>query len=599
MPQKAKFKKDNTQPSVAPMLNLTPSAKSAQSAETNNTDNELKPQKKKSNKKRRRATGDSTGNSPQNITNPNRSERKKAKTMETPNIQEGRDNTLSVEMQEMEKRITASITNHNQESMKNLIQVTMQEMLKPIQDSIDNLLVMKTNLESQEGKINRLKNENSKLSSEIHHLKCEMTEVQKKLIQLEDKSLERNLIFHGISELTPDEENDRAEKIYQAISATISRDTIEERIQLAREVELIRTRRLGKPDPSRARALSVEFSNKFDAEQIYANRFNMADGIYVDREFSYTTERDRRLLRPFLKAAKNIPGLKKKCRLEGNKLVIDSKRYTKENLHELPKTLDPMKVTTKSNDQTLGFFGELCPLSNFHRSSFLYNEVEYHSSEQMIQHMKAKLFGDKAAQTLILNAKTPLDCKKISKDIDNFNFKTWAGKAKDLCTKGLEAKFAQNPKAMQCLLETGHKSLVECTYDGLWGNGIPLHQPHCLNRQQWKRQGILGELLQDIRAKHLEIARSLLPANPWFHRGPPNAHMSPVNQSISTPDRGSNTASNNIDGIANTLNPSTSISTPQAPNYDTAGHAPLSNTSEQAPNIADDATIPSSTMETS
>ena len=141
----------------------------------------------------------------------------------------------------------------------------------------------------------------------------------------------------------------------------------------------------------------------------------MADGIYVDREFSYTTERDRRLLRPFLKAAKNIPGLKKKCRLEGNKLVIDSKRYTKENLHELPKNLDPMKVTTKSNDQTLGFFGELCPLSNFHRSSFLYNEVEYHSSEQMIQHMKAKLFGDKAAQTLILNAKTPLDCKKISK----------------------------------------------------------------------------------------------------------------------------------------------------------------------------------------
>ena len=107
MPQKAKYKKDNTQPSVALMLNLTPS--------------ELKPQKKKRNKKRRRETGDSTGNSPQNNTNPNRSERKKAKTMETPNSQEGCDNTLSVEMQEMEKRITASITNHNQESMKNLI----------------------------------------------------------------------------------------------------------------------------------------------------------------------------------------------------------------------------------------------------------------------------------------------------------------------------------------------------------------------------------------------------------------------------------------------------------------------------------------------
>ena len=409
MPKKEKYKKDKTQPSVALMLNSTPSAKSAQSAEAINIDKEPNPQKKKRNKKRRRETGDSAENSPQNSSNPNRSEKKKAKTMETSINQEGCDNTLSVEMQEMEKRITESITNHNQESMKSLIQETMKEMLRPIQDSINNLLGMKTNLESQEGKITKLKYENSKLSSEVHQLKCEMSEVQKKLTQLEDKSLERNLIFQGISEMTPDDENARAEKIYRVISATISRDTPDERLQLAREVELIRTRRLGKPDPTRTRALSVEFSNKFDAEQIYANRFSMDDGIYVDKEYSYATERDHRLLRPILKAAKNIPEFKKKCRLGGNQLVIDSKHFTKENLHQLPKNLDPMKVTTKSNDETMGFFGELCPLSNFHHSSFLYNEVEYHSSEQMKQHMKAKLFGDKTAQALILNAKTPLE----------------------------------------------------------------------------------------------------------------------------------------------------------------------------------------------
>ena len=184
-----------------------------------------------------------------------------------------------------------------------------------------------------------------------------------------------------------------------------------------------------------------------------------------------------------------------------------------------------MKVATKSTYQALGYFGELCPLSIFHRSPFLFNEVDYHSSEQMIQHMKAKLFGDKTAQKLILNAKTPLECKQISKDINNFNFKTWGNKAKDMCKKGLEAKFMQNPKAMQALLETGHKKLVKCTHDSLWGNGIPLHQPNCLNQQLWKRQGILGEILQEIWETHLELARSLLPAtNPWFQRGPPNLH---------------------------------------------------------------------------
>ena len=40
-----------------------------------------------------------------------------------------------------------------------------------------------------------------------------------------------------------------------------------------------------------------------------------------------------------------------------------------------------MKVATKTTEDSIGFFGELCPLSNFHRSPFLYNEVNYHSSE--------------------------------------------------------------------------------------------------------------------------------------------------------------------------------------------------------------------------
>ena len=160
-----------------------------------------------------------------------------------------------------------------------------------------------------------------------------------------------------------------------------------------------------------------------------------------------------------------------------------------------------MKVAMKTTEDSIGFFGELCPLSNFHRSPFLYNEVNYHSSEQMIQHMKAKVFGDKVAQKLILSAKTPLECKHLSKDISNFSFKTGAKKAKEVCKNGLEAKFMQNPRVMQALLETGHKKLVECTYDTLWGNGIPLHQPTSLNQHLWKNQGILGELLQEIHQK--------------------------------------------------------------------------------------------------
>ena len=116
------------------------------------------------------------------------------------------------------------------------------------------------------------------------------------------------------------------------------------------------------------------------------------------------------------------------------------------------KKLDPMKVATKSTEDAIGFFGELCPLSNFYCSPFLFNEVNYHSSEQLIQYMKVKLFGDKAAQKLILSAKSQLECKQSKRYVD-------------MCKKGLEAKFMQNPRAVQALLETGQKKLAECTYD--------------------------------------------------------------------------------------------------------------------------------------
>ena len=86
----------------------------------------------------------------------------------------------------------------------------------------------------------------------------------------------------------------------------------------------------------------------------------------------------------------------------------------------------------------------------------------------------------------------------------------------------MEAKFAQNPRVMQALLETGNKELVECAKDTLWGTGVPLNEPNCLNEKYWKGQGILGEILHEIRHKHLQIAQSILPAiNQWHTQGPP------------------------------------------------------------------------------
>ncbi len=83
----------------------------------------------------------------------------------------------------------------------------------------------------------------------------------------------------------------------------------------------------------------------------------------------------------------------KKVQLVGDKLTIDSKLFTVNNLGELSPDLSPEKLATKTvNDHT--FFSAASTLSNFHTSKFKVEGVDYSHGEMFIQTSKAKLFND-------------------------------------------------------------------------------------------------------------------------------------------------------------------------------------------------------------
>ena len=462
MPKGDKFKKQNNQPSIANIFTGKKSANSSASLKSQNKDpgtqsstplatvqlsdlayptednSNFIPVNKNRRKKRRRETGDSTEkSSPNELSSRNNSKKRSkiGKAMENETTEQNISTTLCMEVTDPETGPNDNPQNNNlseemkmmenrlYKSLKTLLKDTINTSLKLIKESIDKLQATQTTMETHERQILKLQRDNAILTEEVMYLKSEVNEFQAKINKLEDKSLENNLIFHGLEEQSSDDIDSRNEKIYAAISNTINRDTPEERLQVAREVEIVRTWRLGKAEPNRTRPLSVEFSSKYDAIQIFKNSFSIENNIYVDREFCYETEKDRRLLRPILKAAKGLKEYNRKCRLDGNQLVLDGKRYTKETLNQLPKNLEIMKITTKSDEHHVGFFGELCPLSNFHPSPFLLHGIDYHSTEQLIQHQKAKLCGDKQAERSILSAKTPLECKKLSREITNFSYK--------------------------------------------------------------------------------------------------------------------------------------------------------------------------------
>ena len=265
-------------------------------------------------------------------------------------------------------------------------------------------------------------------------------------------------------------------------------------------------KRLGRYNKDRSRPLSVEFVSREDVNFILSKKSNLRTGVYVDREYPIEVEKKRTLLRPILTAAKKQKKFQKKCKMENDLLVIKGKRYGinkrpgVKDISKLPKSLHPTKISSRSNEDVYGFFGELNPLSNFHHAPFTHHNFTYHCSEQFIQKQKAEMFKDKAAVKRIEQAPNGLACKLQGSKVSNFKKSQWDKKAKELCKPGIRQKFLENRNALTTLLNvTKNKTIVKCTKDTVWGCGVALQDENCLIKTEWTKQGIMGEILEEIR----------------------------------------------------------------------------------------------------
>ena len=186
--------------------------------------------------------------------------------------------------------------------------------------------------------------------------------------------------------------------------------------------------------------------------------------------------------------------------MEDDRLILKGRPYTVNTLTQLPEELNVFSVTSKEDDNCVGFFGEIIPLSNFFPAPFQLDGTRYISSEQFIQSTKAKFFGDMDTYNQLLCASTSHECKELSRQIRNVNDEKWSECAGELCFPGIRAKFYQNSYCMDTLImKTSTKRIVECTSDKLWGNGFPLHDLNCLDPSQ--PQGIMGQMLESIRSE--------------------------------------------------------------------------------------------------
>ena len=383
--------------------------------------------------------------------------------------------------------------------LKSIIENSIKESIQTMSAAINNTISTNPVIQLNTGNIHALKEENTRLNKELQYLAAEQAKLKVQMTQLETRNLEYTLIMRGIREEPKETEDICCDKIYRELANTIAGSDPEERYTTAKTLTIRKCRRLGKFKHDRIRPVSIEFVHKEDRTYVLENRSYLSEGIFADKEYPVEIEHVRRSLLPILRTAKRMERYKDQSRMNYDKVVIQGKDYTLNNLHELPEDINCFKATSKSDDETVGFFGEANPLSNFHPAKFTHEGQTYISSEQFIQATKAAYFGDLDTHMKIMGCKTSFDCKQISWSIKNVDSKHWDAVAMSLCEPGIREKFVQNPILMDTLIRrTENKMIMECTKDRLSGTRTALSEESCLNRDRWITQGILGRILERI-----------------------------------------------------------------------------------------------------
>ena len=209
----------------------------------------------------------------------------------------------------------------------------------------------------------------------------------------------------------------------------------------------------------------------------------------------------RKILSPILYKAKADFG-DGRARIRGNKLIVNDRVYSVNDLESLPQQLRPSNVFTRSKDNSVAFYTKMSPFSNHFQSNFRIEGIEFNCCEQFYMYSKALHFNDKQQADNILKATDPVIQKRLGSKIARFKKDVWNKRSQSVMETGLFAKFKKNPSLKDILLSTDEKILIEANkYDRYWSCGLPLFDNKIWSQKEWKGQNTLGQLLMKVRER--------------------------------------------------------------------------------------------------
>jgi hypothetical protein len=150
----------------------------------------------------------------------------------------------------------------------------------------------------------------------------------------------------------------------------------------------------------------------------------------------------------------------------------------------------------KKSETTIG---KTC-FSQWYEAGFDINDVHYPTAEHYMMAEKARLFNDEEVLRKILKSTDPGAAKNLGRSIKCYQDDVWKKHRFDIVVRGNRAKFSQNEKLKQFLVNTGNTILVEASpTDRIWGIGLEQSHPDVENPAKWRGMNLLGFALMRVR----------------------------------------------------------------------------------------------------
>lgn len=341
----------------------------------------------------------------------------------------------------------------------------------------------------------------------MDELETEQGFITKNLHDCYTETKEKKMIISGVPEFPGEDTKVVAlgciNKIIDTASALQHPDAHQENLKKLQYRSLDNVFRIGKARGRNKRNISVTFAMFDDKEMVYRAKMLTKDDEGIKFFINDDVSAEGRTLKSKLKRVVSVAKSQGKvAKLAGNKVIVDSRSYSSNELNLLPSDVTESLKQEKHIDDGIVYRGERSIFSNFFPAPFTYEGIDYVHVEQYYQHTKALHHNEIQLADRIMKLSKPLRIKVLGDGIDSNT--SWMERRMMVLYDGVRAKFEQNWSLQEQLLLTEDKHLYEATTDTYFGCGIGFDSKRWATKN-WVGENVAGLVVKKVRDELLGI----------------------------------------------------------------------------------------------